>query len=206
MLIDDLQVRGAQEISSQVLDVTNLDQHAAVITAAVTFLKVLDVVLIAHGVLPDQSACENDPQILQHSLQVNGNATINLMILATNQLQSQHCGCMLVISSVAGDRGRASNYVYGAAKATVSVFAAGLRNRLYRENVRVITVKPGFVDTPMTASFKKGLLWAQPEAIARGMHGAIMKHRDVVYLPFFWQPIMWIVRAIPEGLFKRLHL
>jgi len=206
MLVDDLQVRGAAAISSRVLDVRNLDQHAEVLLAAVEFLKVLDVVLIAHGSLPDQGVCETESSMLQQALQVNGNATINLLALAANQLQLQHCGSLLVISSVAGDRGRASNYVYGAAKAAVTAFASGLRNRLYRDNVQVITVKPGFVDTPMTASFKKGLLWAQPEAIAQGMQRAIEKQRDVVYLPAFWRPIMWLIRMLPEGIFKRLQL
>jgi len=206
MLVDDLQVRGAAAVASEVLDVTCLEQHTAVLTAATGFLRVLDVALIAHGSLPDQQACEAEPSALQQALQVNANATMNLLALLANRLQSQHCGTLLVISSVAGDRGRASNYVYGAAKAAVSAFASGLRNRLYRENVRVITVKPGFVDTPMTASFSKGLLWAQPDAIARGMQRAIDKQHDVVYLPAFWRPIMWLIRLIPEGIFKRLSL
>ncbi|HED12726.1 MAG TPA: SDR family oxidoreductase [Gammaproteobacteria bacterium] len=206
MLVDDLQARGAVAIASQLLDVSRLDRHVEVLSAAVKFLKILDVVLIAHGSLPDQQVCETNPSALQQALQINGNATINLLALVANRLQSQHCGALLVISSVAGDRGRASNYVYGAAKAAVSTFASGLRNRLYRDNVRVITVKPGFVDTPMTVSFDKGLLWAQPETIARGMQRAIDRRRNVVYLPAFWRWIMWLIRAVPESIFKRLSL
>ena len=111
-----------------------------------------------------------------------------------------------MISSVAGDRGRQSNYVYGSAKALVSAFMSGLRQRLHRSGVAVITIKPGFVDTPMTAAFQKGALWAKPDQIARGIVKALDRGRDVVYLPAFWRPIMLIVRSVPETIFKRLAL
>ena len=112
----------------------------------------------------------------------------------------------MVISSVAGDRGRQSNYVYGSAKAAVTTFLQGLRNRLHPAGVQVLTVKPGFVDTPMTSAFPKGPLWASPEQIARGIHRAIQKRKDVVYLPGFWRLIMRVIREIPEAVFKRLSL
>ncbi len=110
------------------------------------------------------------------------------------------------ISSVAGDRGRQSNYVYGSAKGMVTLFMQGLRNRLAKKGVAVVTIKPGFVDTPMTADIKKGLLWAQPEAIAKGIINAINKRKNEVYLPWFWCGIMLIIRHIPETIFKRLSL
>jgi len=115
-------------------------------------------------------------------------------------------GSLAVISSVAGDRGRQSNYVYGAAKGMVSLFLQGLRNRLSKKNVQVLTIKPGFVDTPMTAAFTKGALWAKPEAVARGIVKAVDKRRDEVYLPGFWRLIMLLIRHIPESLFKKLSL
>ena len=111
-----------------------------------------------------------------------------------------------MISSVAGDRGRQSNYVYGSAKSLVTTFTSGLRQRLYKYGVSVITVKPGFVDTPMTAAFPKGPLWAQPERIAQGIVRAIDRSSTIVYLPGFWRPIMGIIRTIPERIFQRLSL
>ena len=111
-----------------------------------------------------------------------------------------------MITSVAGDRGRASNYVYGAAKGAVTLFLGGLRNRLHDTGVHVLTIKPGFVDTPMTAAFPKGPLWATPERVARGIRSAIRRRRDVVHLPGFWLPIMLVIRSIPERIFKRLSL
>jgi short-subunit dehydrogenase len=111
-----------------------------------------------------------------------------------------------VISSVAGDRGRQSNYVYGTAKSAVSTFSQGLRNRLARAGVKVVTIKPGFVDTPMTAAFKKGALWATPGAVAKRIHQAMTKGEDVVYTPWFWRWIMAIIKAVPESIFKKARL
>ena len=109
----------------------------------------------------------------------------------------QHC---------AGDRGRRSNYVYGAAKTAIDHFAEGLRCRFAGTNVRIVTIKPGFVDTPMTAEFRKGFLWASPEAVAASIHSAVLRGREVVYVPWFWRWIMLVIRTIPGWLFKRLPL
>ena len=111
-----------------------------------------------------------------------------------------------MISSPAGDRGRQSNYVYGSAKGGLSVFLSGLRNRLYPFGVKVLTVKPGFVDTPMTASFKKGPLWVKPEVIARGIARGVKRGANQIYVPWFWWPIMTIIKHIPEDVFKRIRL
>jgi short-subunit dehydrogenase len=121
-------------------------------------------------------------------------------------MEAQGSGSIAVISSVAGDRGRQSNYVYGAAKGLVTRFLQGLRNRLAKKGVQVLTIKPGFVDTPMTAAFKKGALWAQPDDVARGILAAIENGKNEVYLPGFWWLIMAIIRHIPEPIFKKLSL
>ena len=113
---------------------------------------------------------------------------------------------LAVISSPAGERGRASNYVYGAAKAAVTVFASGLRNRLHAKGVRVITILPGFVDTPMTAQLAKGPLWAPPERVARDIVHALESGFGVVYTPGFWRWIMSAIRHVPERLFVRMKL
>jgi len=122
-----------------------------------------------------------------------------------NILEKQQGGSLCVISSVAGDRGRKSNYIYGAAKACLSTFMQGLRNRLF-PHVQVLTVKPGFVISPMTTGFKKGLLWVSPEVIAKDICRAIMRQQDVLYTPWFWRWIMLIIKHIPERIFKRMSL
>jgi short-subunit dehydrogenase len=121
-------------------------------------------------------------------------------------MEAQQQGSIAVISSVAGDRGRASNYLYGSAKAAVSTFLSGMRQRLEKRGVNVLTVKPGFVDTPMTRDFKKSALWAKPEEVARGIVRAIDRRKAVVYLPWFWSIIMLIIKHVPEFMFKRTKL
>jgi len=136
----------------------------------------------------------------------NGTSVISLMTLAGEQLAQQGQGAIAVISSVAGDRGRQSNYVYGSAKALVSAFASGLRQRLAKKGVHVITIKPGFVDTPMTAHLKKGALWAKPDQVARDISRAIDKGQSIVYTPGFWRFIMLIIKHIPEFIFVKIAL
>jgi len=123
-----------------------------------------------------------------------------------NQFEAQRHGVIAVVSSVAGDRGRRSNYVYGAAKAAVSAFTSGLRQRLYSKGVSVVTIKPGFVNTPMTAAFNKGALWAAPETVASAIVRAMDRGASIIYTPWFWRPIMWLVKAVPETIFRRLKL
>jgi decaprenylphospho-beta-D-erythro-pentofuranosid-2-ulose 2-reductase len=129
-----------------------------------------------------------------------------LMTLLANRFEEQRAGCIAVISSVAGDRGRGSNYVYGSAKAAVTAFSAGLRARMTKAGVSVVTVKPGFVDTPMTAAVKKGPLFAKPDKVGKRIYEAMLKGEDVVYVPWFWSPIMLIIRSVPERIFKKTKL
>jgi short-subunit dehydrogenase len=202
----DLKVRGAHKVAYCSLDLNEVQQHQAVLDEAYKSLDGLDTVLIAYGTLDDQKACEQDSAKAEQALRTNFLSVVSLLTPIANRLERQRYGCIAVISSVAGDRGRQSNYVYGAAKGGLSLFLQGLRNRLQSANVCVLTIKPGFVDTPMTANFKKGALWAKPETVARGIFRAIYWRRNVVYLPWFWWLIMLIIRLIPEPIFKRMKL
>lgn len=203
----DLGVRGAARAATATLDVTDFSAHAAIIEAAERELGGLDVALIAHGTLSDQADCEKSVDALRREFDINALSTMSLLTTLANTFESRKRGTLAVISSVAGDRGRQSNYAYGAAKAAVTAFLSGLRQRLAKSNVDVLTIKPGFVDTPMTAAIaNKGALWAKPEQIAEGIVRAIDKRRNVVYLPWFWWGIMQIIRHIPEFVFKKLKL
>ena len=166
----------------------------------------IDVALLAHGTLPDQAACEADAGLALREFDTNATSTIALLTVLAQRLQDRRGATLAAISSVAGDRGRASNYLYGAAKAAVSAFLSGLRQRLTPAGVNVLTIKPGFVDTPMTREFKKGALWAKPDAVARGILRAVDKRRGVAYLPFFWWGVMTIIKHIPEFVFRRVKL
>ena len=204
-LAADVGVRGAAPVGSRVLDLTDHHQHERVIAEAAQTMNGIDLALICHGSLPDQEACETDFEHARHEILINGLSVISLLTALTPVMREQGHGTLAVITSVAGDRGRQPNYTYGAAKALVSTYLQGLRGRLYPDGVHVVDIRPGLVDSPMTAHLpRKGLLWSSPERVARGIVRAIARRRHVVYLPGYWRAIMFIVRLLPEFLFKRL--
>ncbi len=203
---EDMRVRGAEKVETFVLDANDVDRHEEMLRAAETSLGPLDVVLIAHGMLPDQQAAQQDVKLALDTFRTNATSVVALLTLLANRFKKRGRGTIAVISSVAGDRGRQSNYVYGAAKAAVTAFTSGLRNRLSRSGVQVITIKPGMVDTPMTAHMRKGPFFASPEKVGQDIYNAILKGKDVVYTPWYWRLIMGVITHLPEGIFKRLKL
>jgi hypothetical protein len=200
----DLQVRGAKQVDYMVLDLNNFERHEALIDKAIQTLNGLDIVLMAHGTLGDQTNSQNSVDVTLQELNTNMMSYISLLTIIANRFEAQKKGTIAVISSVAGERGRQSNYVYGTAKSAVTTFTQGLRGRLSRSNVTVITIKPGFVDTPMTAHVKKGALFISAEKAGKIIFQAIQKKKEVVYVPWFWWGIMAIIKLIPEPIFKRL--
>jgi short-subunit dehydrogenase len=200
----DLLARGARRVETVVADLAALSDHERVVEQAWSALGGLDAVLIAHGTLGDQKRSEASTEFMLQEMTTNALSYMSLLTLLANRFEAQRAGCIAVISSVAGDRGRASNYVYGSAKAAVSAFTSGLRARLAKTGVSVVTVKPGFVDTPMTAGVKKGPLFAKPDKVGKRIYEAMLKGESTVYTPYFWSFIMQGVRALPEPVFKRL--
>lgn len=205
-LAADLHTRGAERVDYAEFEANDIDAHGAALDTAIDVLGGFDVALIAYGTLADQRACQASVALTLQELDTNAISVIALLTELANHCEAQRYGTLAVIGSVAGDRGRQSNYVYGAAKGALAIFLQGLRNRLHHSGVHVLTIKPGFVDTPMTAGFNKGVLWATPEQVARGIETAIVRRRNVVYVPGWWRAIMLVIRAIPEALFKRLKL
>jgi decaprenylphospho-beta-D-erythro-pentofuranosid-2-ulose 2-reductase len=203
----DLKAWGAKAATLHIMDATDVAAHPAMLEGCLAALSQIDIALIAHGTLPDQKACEQDTAVALQEFANNGTSVIALLTRLANQFEIQRCGTLAVISSVAGDRGRPSNYLYGTAKAAVSTFCEGLRARLFKVGVHVITIKPGFVDTPMT----KGLalpaaLVAKPEQVAQRIVRGIERKVGTLYAPGFWALIMLIIRSIPQPIFKRLNL
>jgi decaprenylphospho-beta-D-erythro-pentofuranosid-2-ulose 2-reductase len=199
----DLKVRGASEVTTYCTDLNDIEKHEELLSSAEDALGDVHIVLIAHGTLSNQKSCELSVKETLAEIQTNALSTISLLTLIANQFEAKQSGTICVISSVAGDRGRASNYVYGSAKAMVTTFTSGLRQRLHKSNVSVVTIKPGFVDTPMTSEFKKGFLWTKPNDVAEKIVKAIDKKNVEVYVPSFWRAIMWLISIIPNNIFKR---
>jgi len=197
VIASDLKVRGASEVTTYCTDLNHVEKHEELLNVADHALEGIDIVLVAHGTLSNQKSCELSVNETLSEIQTNALSTISLLTLIANRFEARKSGTICVISSVAGDRGRASNYVYGSAKAMVTAFTSGLRQRLYKSNVSVVTIKPGFVDTPMTSEFKKGFLWAKPNIVSTMIVNAIDKKKDEVYVPSFWFGIMIIIKKIP---------
>jgi decaprenylphospho-beta-D-erythro-pentofuranosid-2-ulose 2-reductase len=200
----DLIARQVKVVQTICYDFKNTNDMRTLVNAI--FTNGVDIALLAFGTLPDQEKCQSDAEYLQEHHNLNSTSTISLLSLISEKMKSQKSGTIAVITSVAGDRGKASNYYYGAAKASVSTFLQGLRQDLFKYDVHVLDIKPGFVNTPMTVNFDKGMLWFEPQTIARGIDGAIQKHKDVVYLPWFWKYIMCVIKWIPEFIFKKIKL
>lgn len=203
----DLRVRGAGRCTEVVGDLGSTTAGAAVWAECLGACPSgFDIALVAYGSLPDHAAAERDPAVAIRAVETNFVSVVSLLLPVAATFEAARRGTIAVISSVAGDRGRQSNYVYGAAKGGLTIFLGGLRNRLARSGVRVVTIKPGFVATPMTAHLPHGPLFVSADTVGQGIVRAIDRHREVVYLPWFWCVIMAIIRAVPECIFKRLRL
>lgn len=203
----DLAARGASTVYTQVMDANDFPAHAPMLDACLAELGAIDIALIAHGTLPDQKRCEGDVGYAVQEFSNNGLSVIALLTELANRMAIQRHGTIAVISSVAGDRGRSSNYLYGSAKAAVTSFCEGLRGRLFRNGVHVLTVKPGFVDTPMTQGLAlPKLLVASPDRVAKDIRQAIESKRNSIYSPSYWLAIMLVIRAIPNFLFKKMTI
>jgi decaprenylphospho-beta-D-erythro-pentofuranosid-2-ulose 2-reductase len=203
-IVADLRVRGATQVVVDTLDLRDNEALTGLAARAAAALDGLDTVVVAAGTLPDQTAIDADPALLVDAMQVNATGAMLVLGAAAAHFEQQGHGLLVAIGSVAGDRGRAVNAVYGAAKGALEIYLSGLRQRLRRRGVGVLLVKPGFVDTPMTAGFKKTALWATPQRVAQDILRAMDRGRSVLYTPWFWRWIMLIIRHVPEAVFVRM--
>lgn len=204
---EDLLIRGAAEVDVFSLDIMDSEACKTVIESAVQKVGHLDRVLVAPGSLPDQQRCQTDEAYAAAQLSVNSTRLLLLLEQLAHQLEQQRHGRLVAISSVAGDRGRMSNYFYGAAKAAVTAFCSGLMMRLEKSGVTVSVVKPGFVRTPMTAGLDlPQRLVASPEAVAKAIVKGCEGKKAVIYAPGFWLLIMTVIRLIPTAIFRKLTL
>ncbi len=203
----DLRIRGAESVQTTGFDAKDIESYEKILEKAHASMERFDVVLVAHGTLGDQKKCEMSVEKTLHEIQTNAVSTIAMLTIIANMMEKQKCGTLAIISSVAGDRGRPSNYVYGSAKAAVTTFCEGLRGRLFKSGVHVLTIKPGMVDTPMTEGMElPPMLMAKPEQVARDIVCAIRKKSDIIYTPWYWRYVMSGIVHIPEKFFKKMPL
>jgi short-subunit dehydrogenase len=206
-LASDINLRFGVRAGILPFDILDTRAHAARLQSYLTETdNTLAGAVVCIGHLGDQAKGQSDWEEARLILETNFTGCVSALNILANHFELRRAGFICAISSVAGDRGRQSNYLYGAAKAGLSVYLEGLRNRLYAAGVKVITFKPGFVDTRMTYGRSGLFLVASPEKVAKGMFRAIIKGRDVVYLPWFWRAIMLVVKSIPEEIFKRMRM
>ena len=201
----DLSVRGSPQVEIIVADATELSCQQGLLATIFETFPDFDAVLVANGDLTAMPQAEHDFDLLLNSLRINFGAIAVLLLRLAPYFEQRRSGCIAAIGSVAGDRGRRVNYLYAAAKAGLDTFLSGLRGRMAACGVRVVTIKPGFVDTPMTSAIKKGALFASPQGVGRSAWRALRTYNRTVYLPWFWRPIMMIIRALPEAIFQRLR-
>ncbi|MGA8148250.1 MAG: SDR family oxidoreductase [Gallionellaceae bacterium] len=204
-IASDLQLRYGVEVHHALFDAEATDTHEAFFQSVLAAMPNLSGVVLAFGYLGDQQAARSF-SVGAKVIARNFTGAASILSLCADYFEPLKHGFIIGISSVAGDRGRQSNYVYGAAKGALSLYLQGLRNRLYASGVRVITVKPGFVDTAMTYGLPGLFLVASPQSVGRSIVRALGKSADVIYLPWFWRYIMLIIKHIPEPIFKRMKL
>ncbi|MGQ9819182.1 MAG: SDR family NAD(P)-dependent oxidoreductase [Candidatus Kapaibacteriales bacterium] len=200
----DILARSEAKVFVEKFEAKDFNMHIAYVEKAESLLGGLDLSIIAYGWLPDNKKLESCPELIIENFLVNSYSIISIASIIANLFEKKGQGTLAVITSVAGDRGRRTNYFYGSAKSSLDVFLEGLRHRFTKTNVSVITIKPGIVDTPMTSNLSKNILFSSPETVAKDIFEAIIHNRPVIYSPFYWKYLMFIIKLLPRPLFNQL--
>jgi decaprenylphospho-beta-D-erythro-pentofuranosid-2-ulose 2-reductase len=201
----DLLARGAGRVTISVFDITDHSSHENVLQNAWAEHGGFDIVLMACGVLGIQANYQAAPQTAKSCFDVNLAGPSGFLLHVANQIRGRKGACIAIIGSVAGDRGRAGNFVYGAAKAGIEAFASGLRAWLHADGVQVCLIKPGMVATRMTASLPQGILFSSATTVGRLISKAVDRRLSVVYIPSWWQLVMIVIALLPGSIFNRLR-
>jgi len=205
-LASDIRIRHRVPVCVKIFHAEAYDEHAGFFASCLEEPGGLGGMILAYGYMQDQLSAQADFRVARQMIEVNFTSCVSILETAARYFEQEQNGFMAVISSVAGDRGRQSNYIYGSSKGALSVYLQGLRSRMFRSGVHVATIKPGFVDTQMTYGLNGMFLVAKPEDVARRVCLAIEKGQEIVYVPGFWAFIMLVIKAMPERVFKRLKL
>lgn len=206
LLAQELRERYGVAVETLTFDAEQVDTHPTFVDAAIQLAGELEGVFVVFGYLGHHPRAVASFDEAQKIIQCNFTGACSVLIPLANYFESRRQGFIVGISSVAGDRGRRTNYTYGAAKSGFTTYLSGLRSRLHKAHVHVMTVKPGYVDTPMIRG-RPGTFWvAQPDKVARSILRALKRKKNVVYVPWFWRPLLLAAKLLPEWLFKRLPI
>lgn len=214
IVANDLIARGCSNVICYQLDFNDLNAHTQFVNTISENVNFIDILFICYGVMNSQHDCETDVVKSIEQLNSNFTSTVSLLVLFSQVMSRQCIGpdseqdsrTIAVVSSVAGDRGRKSNYIYGSAKSGLTTFLEGLRYKLYAKGINVLTIKPGLVDSPMTAGMDKGALWTSTDQVAKYIVKGIENKKSVIYVPPFWFFIMAIIKLIPAFIFRKLNI
>lgn len=201
----DVALRSGRQVDVQYFDAQATGQHEEFVQTCVDRDGPIDVMLL-FGAMPEQTATDEDFELARQTIEVNYVGAVSVLNRFAPHMEKQGDGRIVVLSSVAGDRGRVKNYLYGSAKGALTLYLQGLRARLFRSKVTVTTIKAGFLDTDMSYGMPGLFLVASPEDCARACLDLSAKGREIAYFPFFWWGIMTIIKSIPERIFKRLSI
>lgn len=203
----DLRIRNCPElVITRQFDAGDFDNHQATVEEINQSLGGMDIVLVGTGTLGDQVAARSSIPAIREIINSNFVGIATVLAPVANIMEKKKSGQIAVLTSVAGDRGRQSNYIYGSAKSGISAYLSGLRNRLHTQGVSVTTIKLGFVDTKMIAGMNQTFLMASPQRVAKTIAITLERKDGIAYIPWFWRYIMLIITHMPESIFKRLTL
>ena len=203
--VADCKSRGAPEAQAVAFDARDIKSFEAVLTMARAVSGTVSAAVFV-GSMPPQDEIDADPSLIEGTVSDSFTGPAQFLTLLSPLLEERGAGTVVGVGSVAGDRGRLGNYVYGASKAGFHTYLSGLRNRLGRSGVHVVTVKPGTVDTAMTWGMDALPFLAQPEKVADDILRAVDKRKNTLYTPIIWWPVMTVIKSIPEAIFKKLKI
>ena len=203
---DELLALGASKVIIKIDTLTILEEIEQVFTSIIHEVGNIDLAILAHGSLTDQEKAKTDMRYLTEEFTLNAISHIVLSQLIVNHFNKTGYGILVGIGSVAGERGRKGNYAYGSAKSAMATFLSGLRHANTNPNIRIMTIKPGFVATPMTAHLPSSPLFVSSDFVAKEIRRGIDQNIEHMYIPSYWRFIMMIIRAIPEALFKKINI
>jgi decaprenylphospho-beta-D-erythro-pentofuranosid-2-ulose 2-reductase len=201
----DFLARGATEVTINVVNLDDPSAYQSLYEFSCETFKQIDLLILAHGALPTQVEIENDIKSVEACARTNFLSYISILTIFANKFENQKSGSIAVFTSVAGDRGRRSNYIYGSFKAGVQTFLEGYSARLSRSDVHVLDIRPGMIDTPMTAHLEKNFLYSSSSYAAENIVSAISAKKAILYTPFFWRFIMLVIKGIPNKIFNKLN-